>query len=174
MNYQPEWVNSPEMQDYYDNYWAKPVKNERQLFEFLTLEMFQSGLSWSTVWRKRAALDAAFHHYDLAKIAQMTDKYVEALLKNPAIIRHRQKIEATINNATIIKQWHEQGKNLQQYFDQKIPQPLTATYLNGQLAPQDEHSLQISRELKKAGLKFLGPVTIYSFLCATGYVKMQK
>ena len=94
------WGSSnPLMIDYHDTEWGVPLHDEQKLFEFLVLEGMQAGLSWSTILNKRENFRAAFHHFDVARVARYTQRDVERLLKNAGIIRNRLKIEATINNA---------------------------------------------------------------------------
>ena len=98
------WATStPVMQAYHDNEWGRPQHDQQRLFELLCLETYQAGLSWQTVLNKRAAFNEDFYDYDIEKVAAMTDEDVERLLTDARIIRHRQKLNATINNARVLR-----------------------------------------------------------------------
>ena len=128
--------------DYHDKEWGKPIGDDQKLFELLCLESYHSGLSWLTVLNKRQAFNHVFHDYDIERVARFSLSELEDALQNPDIIRHKLKLEATVNNAPTYKD---------------VP---SSTDL----------SQQIAKNLKKRGFKFLGPTTIYSFLQAAGFV----
>ena len=159
---------------YHDEEWGRPVSNDFQLFEKICLEGFQSGLSWLTILRKRENFREAFAGFDFMKIAVYDDKDVVKLLQNSGIIRHRGKIEATINNArcalelveefgslaAYIWQWEPASPELQ-FREAKYSQPIPSITKTSQL---------LSRDLKIRGWKFFGPTTAYAFMQAMGLV----
>jgi len=161
------WSGSaPDFPHYHDTEWGFPVDDEFRLFEKLSLEGFQSGLSWRTILTKRENFRAAFHGFDFNKIARYTQRDVDRLLKNAGIIRHRGKIEAVINNARCARQMvTEEGSLaafLWRYEADKNAKPQTA--------PTSVKSTALSKELKQRGWKFVGPTTIYAFMQAMGLV----
>ena len=165
------WTGSPLMQQYHDDEWGRPVHDDRQLFEMLTLEVMQAGLSWNTVLNKREAFRQAFDGFDPSEISQYDEDEVQQLVVNPGIIRNRMKIDATINNARqFLSVADECGS-----FDEFIWRYVDFTPIVGH--PGDETwvattplSDQISKDLKKKGFKFVGSTTIYSFLQSVGIV----
>lgn len=168
----PNWAHDQLMREYYDHYWGFPVHDERELFRMLTLEMFQSGLSWATIWRKRAAFDEAFANFDIQQIASFDDQKIEQLMQNAAIIRNRRKIEATINNARVLQKYHAMGKTLDHFLWSFVDgQPIELNAQQDTVLPaKTPLSTTISHQMKKAGFKFTGPTTIFSLLCAVGIV----
>jgi DNA-3-methyladenine glycosylase I len=157
---------APDFPHYHDTEWGFPVDDDFRLFEKLSLEGFQSGLSWRTILTKRENFRAAFHGFDFNKIARYTPRDVERLLKNEGIIRHRGKIEAVINNARCARQMIKDEGSLAaflwRYEADKDTQPQTA--------PTSVKSIALSKELKKRGWKFVGPTTMYAFMQAMGLV----
>ena len=161
------WAGSaPEFPHYHDTEWGFPVDDDFRLFEKLSLEGFQSGLSWRTILAKRENFRKAFQGFDFNKVARFTTRDVERLLKNEGIIRHRGKIEAVINNAKRARETvKEQGSLaalLWRYEADKNRKP--------QRAPTSPESIALSKELKKRGWKFVGPTTMYAFMQAMGLV----
>ncbi len=167
------WCHSSQLyRDYHDNEWGRPVREEQKMFEFLILETFQAGLSWITILNKRENFRAAFHHFDIEKVASMDDLDVEELLKNKGIIRNRQKIEAAINNARVLQELHSEGKRLVDilwsYVDGK---PIDNKRREMAEVPAvTELATTISKDLKKIGFKFIGPTTMYAHMQASGMV----
>ena len=157
---------APEFFDYHDTEWGFPVSDDRRLFEKLSLEGFQSGLSWRTILAKRKNFRAAFHDFDFNKIARFTDRDVDRLLKDEGIIRHRGKIEAVINNARraqeLVKREGSLAVFIWRYEPTGIAEPQTAS--------TSAESLALSKELKKLGWKFVGPTTVYAFMQAMGLI----
>ncbi len=150
---------------YHDFEWGFPVDDDVRLFEKICLESFQSGLSWRTILIKREHFRNAFHHFDFNRVAQFTEKDVERLLQDEGIVRHRGKIEATINNA----------KRAVEMVEKKVLSPLLlALRARNPPGPQTvsttEESTQLSKDLKKLGWKFVGPTTVYAFMQAMGLV----
>lgn len=165
-------LSSPEYIDYHDNEWGVPVYDDASLFECMTLESAQSGLSWITILRKREGYRTAFYQFDPVKVATMTEQDVERLLQDESIVRHRGKIEATINNAkTLLKVAEEFGSFSEYYWafsDHKIIDNQAKTLAD--IPSVTDLSKQIAKDFKKRGFKFLGPTTCYAFMQATGMV----
>ncbi len=161
------WAGSaPEFPHYHDTEWGFPVDDDFRLFEKLSLEGFQSGLSWRTILAKRENFRKAFKGFDYNKVARFTERDVERLLQNEGIIRHRGKIEAVINNAKrareTVKEMGSLGALLWRYEADQKRKPQTA--------PTSPESIALSKELKKRGWKFVGPTTMYAFMQAMGLV----
>jgi DNA-3-methyladenine glycosylase I len=144
---------------YHDEEWGRPVRDERGLYERLCLEGFQSGLAWITVLRKREAFRQAFADFDPESVARFGDRDVERLLGDAEIIRHRGKIEATIANARATLELRETGTPLHE---------LMWEYRDAADAKE------LSRRLKAAGFRFVGPTTVYSSLEACGIVNGHR
>ncbi|MBS9338965.1 DNA-3-methyladenine glycosylase I [Fructobacillus sp. M2-14] len=168
------WVESEKATDillrYHDDEYSRIVRDERLTFEWLSLELFQSGLNWRVVLSKRAALQRAFAYFNVDQIATFTEDDVKRLLEDPNIIRNRSKIEAVIQNAKEIADWHERGLTLNGYcWDEAEGERQDVGAQPGEkLAPTTPLSQKISRELKASGFSFTGPVVIESFLQAIG------
>lgn len=161
MVYRCQWVKEdPIEQAYHDTEWGKVHQTDEALFEALTLELMQSGLSWSTILKKRANFTAAFAKWSIPEIAQLTPEKVDELMENQGIIRHRKKIEAVIANAQAAQELQVTFGDLATYF---------ATFTVYMPDPK-ETALFLSKELKKRGFKFVGPTTSYSFMQAVGMV----
>ncbi len=159
---------APEFLVYHDTEWGFPVSDDFRLFEKLSLEGFQSGLSWRTILAKRENFRAAFHDFDFNKIARFTERDVTRLLKDAGIVRHRGKIEAVINNARQAREIVKQEGSLAAFIWGYEPatKPLAAP----QSASTSAESLTLSKELKKLGWKFVGPITVYAFMQAMGLI----
>lgn len=151
--------------DYHDNEWGFPVADDQRLFEKISLEGFQSGLSWRTILAKRENFRAAFHHFDIDRIARYTQRDVKRLLNNEGIVRHRGKIEATINNAKRAQELIAQEGSLAKFFWQYECSQHSS---QAQTRSTSEESIALSKALKKMGWKFVGPTTVYSFMQAMG------
>ena len=159
---------------YHDEEWGRPVTDDRRLFEKVCLEGFQAGLSWLTILRKREHFRRAFHDFDPARVAGMTARDVGRLLKNDGIVRHRGKIESTINNAKRALVLREECGSLSDYFWRWQPprsaRPRRVTrdvLLTMAVTPE---STALSRDLRKRGWTFVGPTTAYAFMQAMGLV----
>ncbi|MBM7637005.1 DNA-3-methyladenine glycosylase I [Streptococcus saliviloxodontae] len=168
------WVklNNPLYIAYHDEEWGKPLHDDRSLFELLCLETYQSGLSWETILNKRAAFKQAFHGYEVKKVAAMSDEELETVLQNPAVVRNRLKIFATRSNAqaflNIQKSYGSFNAYIWSFVDKK---PIVNHVIDYRDAPaKTALSEKISKELKKQGFKFVGPVCVYSFLQAAGLI----
>ncbi len=160
--------------NYHDTEWGFPVTDDIRLFEKICLEGFQAGLSWITILRKRENFRAAFAGFDFHKVAQFTEQDVDNLLLDAGIIRHRGKIEATINNAKRAIDLKKEFGSLAAYFWHYEPsaeqRPTQADYASISPIAQTELSQQLSKDLKKRGWKFVGPTTCYAFMQAMGLV----
>ncbi len=159
---------------YHDKEWGFPVADDRRLFEKVCLEGFQAGLSWITILRKREAFRRAFAHFDVERVARFSAKDVERLLGDAGIVRHRGKIESTINNAQRAQELAREFGSLAAYFWRWEPDPasrprkLTRAILA--TMPTSPESVALSKDLKKRGWSFVGPTTIYAFMQAMGLV----
>ncbi len=164
--------DDPLYMNYHDNEWGKHVTDDVRLFEKICLEGFQAGLSWITILRKRDNFRKAFLGFDFHKVAKFTDSDVEALLQDAGIIRHRGKIEATINNAKcMIGLIGEEGSfyaYLQRF--KSSPRADNLSYDELREISITEESKALSKDLKKRGFKFVGPTTCYAFMQAMGMV----
>lgn len=157
-------VSAPEYVEYHDNEWGFPVAEDNGLFEKLCLEGFQSGLSWLTILRKREAFRSAFHGFEIERVAAMTLEEVEQLLGNPQIVRHRGKIESTVNNAKCALKLGEEVGSLATFFWGFEPQSSDPS------ATQAPESVALSKALKRRGFTWTGPTTAYAFMQAMGLV----
>jgi len=169
------WPGTDELYiSYHDGEWGRPVTDDRRLFEKICLEGFQSGLSWITILRKRENFRRAFRDFDPAVVAKFTARDVQRLVKDAGIIRHRGKIESTINNAKRALELIEEKGSLAAYFwswepaAKDRPKRLTrAQLMKMSTTPQ---SVALSKDLKKRGWTFVGPTTCYAFMQAMGLV----
>lgn len=157
---------SPDYFAYHDTEWGFPVADDRRLFEKLCLEGFQSGLSWRTILAKRENFRAAFAGFDIDRVAAFTDEDVARLLQNAGIVRHRGKIEATINNARRAQELIAAGGSIAAYVWSFEPEPAATV----EVVATSPASVALSKDLKKRGWAFVGPTTVYAFLQAMGLV----
>jgi DNA-3-methyladenine glycosylase I len=157
---------------YHDAEWGSPSHDDRHLFEMLTLEGAQSGLSWMTILRKREGYRRLFANFDALKVAAYSDADVERLMQDASIIRNRMKIESTIANARVIAGVIETDGSLSKYLWGLVDgTPLENRWTElKQLPAETPQSKAMSKELKKRGFRFLGPTTCYAFMQATGMV----
>lgn len=162
------WSGSaPDFMHYHDTEWGFPVDDDRRLFEKLSLEGFQSGLSWRTILAKRENFRAVFHDFDFHRIARFTERDVQRLLGNEGIIRHRGKIEAVINNARRAVELADREGSLAAFLWRYEAPPRKAPT---QAVATSAESVALSKALKKDGWKFVGPTTMYAFMQAMGLV----
>lgn len=159
---------APEFLAYHDTEWGFPVSDDRRLFEKLSLEGFQSGLSWRTILAKRENFRAAFHHFDIDKIARFTPRDLERLLQDPGIVRHRGKIEAVINNARCAQEMVQREGSLAAFLWRY--EPGAQSLAQPQMASTSVTSHALAKDLKKLGWKFVGPTTVYAFMQAMGLI----
>lgn len=159
---------------YHDDEWGRPVADDVRLFEKICLEGFQSGLSWLTILRKRENFRQAFAQFDFNRIASFDDKEMTRLLQDKGIVRHRGKIEATINNARRAQEIVDECGTLAAYLWQWEPETSEPHVGKGDDSPSipsvTKTSQALSKDLKKRGWKFFGPTTAYAFMQAMGMV----
>ena len=159
---------------YHDEEWGRPVRNDHRLFEKICLEGFQSGLSWLTILRKRDHFREAFEGFNPERVARVTARDVNRLLKNAGIVRHRGKIESAINNARRALDLIEERGSLAKYFWAWEPppneRPAVCSYEALRTTSSTPASNRLSKDLKARGWTFVGPTTIYAFMQAMGLV----
>jgi DNA-3-methyladenine glycosylase I len=164
-------ASTPDYMAYHDHEWGRPITDDFRLFEKICLEGFQSGLSWLTILRKREAFRKAFAGFDYHKVARFKDKDVERLLGDAGIVRHRGKIESTINNAKrAIDLAHEKGSLAAYFWGFEPRAAASAKGSSFTVLSQTAESVALSKDLKKRGWSFVGPTTIYAFMQAMGLV----
>jgi DNA-3-methyladenine glycosylase I len=167
-------ASTPDYVEYHDREWGMPVTDDHRLFEKLCLEGFQAGLSWLTILRKRANFRAAFADFDFERIARYSERDVRRLLKDAGIIRHRGKIESTINNARraleIRSEFGSLAAYVWRYEPAKSARPRRITRTELATMATTPGSIALSKELKKRGWSFVGPTTVYAFMQAMGLV----
>ena len=171
------WVdNYPDsniMTTYHDAEWGQPNQySDEKLFELLTLEVFQAGLSWETSLKRRSGMNTAFLSFDIDLVSKMTNEDIERLKNNPNIISNKLKITSTIHNARVIRQIRQQRGSFFDYMwsftdGQIINHHITS---GDEIPSQNELSQQITKDMKKQGFKFIGPVIVYSYLQAIGII----
>jgi DNA-3-methyladenine glycosylase I len=164
--------NDPAMIRYHDEEWGVPVRNDRALFEFLTLEGAQAGLSWQTILNKRGNYRKAFDRFELAKVAAYNRKELRRLLKDPGIVRNRLKIQATINNAQKVMEIQKEFGSFNNYVWGFVgPKPINHMVKSLREIPTTtSESDALSVDLKKRGFKFVGSTICYAFMQAVGMV----
>ena len=163
------WAGStPEYLDYHDEEWGRELRGDRALFERLTLEAFQSGLSWITILRKREAFRAAFHEFDVVQVAAFEEEDVLDLLQDSGIVRNRAKIEATIANARAVLDLGESFSDLLWSFAPERDRP--APRSTDDVVATTAESKAMAKELKRRGFRFVGPTTAHALMQATGMV----
>lgn len=166
----PLWAAiDPMMREYYDTEWGMPVRDERGLFERLSLEAFQSGLSWSTILRKRPAFRRAFADFQPDVVATFTESDVMHLLKNADIIRNKAKISATITNARAAIDLRDEG-GLAELIWSFQPRTVQEPGPGVPIVTHSSESDALARELKKRGFTFVGPTTMYALMEAIGMI----
>ena len=163
------WAESdPLLRAYHDEEWGVPKFDSRALWELLMLEGFQAGLAWITVLRKRDEFRKAFRQFDPVKVARFREADIERLMQNPGIIRARAKIEATIQGAQIFLAMKDEGVDFSAWvWDLVGGKPIQNS---GPLPAESPLSVTISKELKRRGFKFVGPVIVYAWMQAAGMV----
>lgn len=155
---------------YHDEEWGVPVDDDYRLFEKVCLEGFQAGLSWLTILRKRENFRKAFRDFDYRMVAKFSEKEVEKMLQNEGIIRHRGKIEASINNAQRAIELVDEFGTLGAYFWSWEPESHVGPIKFDDIQSTSEASTALSKDLKKRGWRFVGPTTVYAFMQAMGMV----
>ena len=167
------WAQNNElMTKYHDEEWGSPLHDDQKLFEFLILEGMQAGLSWLTILKKREAFRLAYEDFDVQKVAAFDQKKVEELMSNVGIIRNRQKIEASINNARLFLKIVEEFGSFDHYIWQFVDyQPIVNKWEKlSEIPAKTDLSDTISADLRKRGFKFVGSTIVYSHMQATGMV----
>jgi DNA-3-methyladenine glycosylase I len=165
-----EWVPEadPAYVAYHDEEWGVPSRDDRHLFEMLTLEGAQAGLSWSTILRKREGYRKAFANFDAEQVARFTKRDVERLLADPGIVRNRLKVESAVNNARRVLEVESLSAYLWSFVDGK---PIVGRWKGlGEIPSETEESRAMSKALKKKGFRFVGPTVCYAFMQAVGLV----
>jgi DNA-3-methyladenine glycosylase I len=166
----PWGASSPEYITYHDGEWGRPVGDDNRIFEKLCLEGFQSGLSWLTILRKREAFRAAFSGFDPDAVAAFGPKDVDRLLGDAGIVRHRQKIEATIANARATVKLHQTGVSLAGILWRHEPARLRTRRSGSDVPSTTRESVELSAVLRGHGFRFVGPTTAYSAMQSLGVV----
>ncbi len=164
------WVpeSDPAYLAYHDEEWGVPSHDERHLFEMLTLEGAQAGLSWSTILRKREGYRKAFKDFDAEQVARFTKKDVERLLADPGIVRNRLKVESTVVNAQRVLELESLDAYLWSFVE---GEPIVNRWRSiRNIPPETAESKAMSKDLKKRGFRFVGPTVCYAFMQATGLV----
>lgn len=163
-----KWAASdPLLREYHDKEWGRPVRDSRAMWEMLMLEGFQAGLSWLTILRKREGFRKAFRGFDPVKVARFTEKDIARLLADEGIIRSRAKIEATIEGARIFLSMEKDGGFAKAMWAHVGGKPVVG---NGHVLAKTPLSETISKDLRKRGFKFVGPVIVYAWMQAVGMV----
>jgi DNA-3-methyladenine glycosylase I len=167
-------ASTPDYAAYHDAEWGRPVHDDTRLFEKICLEGFQSGLSWLTILRKRENFRRAFAGFDYHKVARFNRRSVDRLLGDAGIVRHRGKIESTINNAKRAIEIEDELGSLSAFFWNHVPleseRPKRMTHASLMKLSKTPTSAALSKELKRRGWSFVGPTTVYAFMQAMGLV----
>lgn len=166
----PAWAASdPLLREYYDTEWGMPVRDEQGLYERISLEAFQAGLSWATILRKRPAFRAAFKEFDPESVAAFTEADVERLMRDPGIVRNRAKIRAAITNAGATLALRNDGglaRFIWSFQPAATPRPATLAEIPSR-SPESE---ALSKALRKKGFVFVGPTTMQALMEAIGMI----
>jgi DNA-3-methyladenine glycosylase I len=169
-----EWAEGGDelMVAHHDDEWGRPSHDDRHLFEMLTLEGAQAGLSWSTILHKREGYRRAFAGFDPAKVARFGAKDVERLLADPGIVRNRLKVESTVNNAECVLEVQRERGSLDAYFWSFVDgRPIVNDFRTlAELPAETDLSKAIAKDLKRRGFRFVGPTVIYAFMQSVGMV----
>jgi DNA-3-methyladenine glycosylase I len=161
------WAGSDEVyMRYHDEEWGVPTHDDRELFEMLVLESFQAGLSWITILKKRENFRRAFDDFGVRKVASYDEAQVEELRMNEGIIRHKGKINAAVNNAQVFIEIQDEFGS----FDEYIWGFTNGEIIKAEFLTESDLSKHISKDLKKRGMKFVGPTIIYSYLESIGVI----
>jgi DNA-3-methyladenine glycosylase I len=164
-------LNDPAYLAYHDEEWGVPLHDDERLFEMLTLEGAQAGLSWSTILHKREGYRRAFATFDAAKVARFTPAKVERLLQDPSIVRNRLKVESTVANARATLAIVAEFGSLDTYLWGLVGgAPIVNRWRGGDIPAETPLSRAMSKDLKRRGFRFVGPTVCYAFMQATGMV----
>lgn len=164
------WAKGPLLSDYHDREWGVASRDERHLFEHLLLEIFQAGLSWSTILQKRENFRKAFKNFNPSKIARFGAKDIARLLQDEGIIRNQLKIKAAINNAKAFNAMKKEGISFSQFVWQFKPKNRKKTITKRNLPAFSEESTALAKALKAKGFTFVGPTGCYAFMQSVGIV----
>ncbi len=169
------WAHGSESYaSYHDEEWGRPTRDDRWIFEKLCLEGFQAGLSWLTILNKRENFRRAFANFEIDRVARFNSRSVDRLLRDAGIVRHRGKIESTINNAKRARELRDEFGSLAAFVWQFEPpaasRPKTMTRAALMKMAKTPESVALSKELKRRGWSFVGPTTMYAFMQAAGIV----
>lgn len=167
------WLNNDQTYiDYHDDEWGVEVRGDREIFERITLEGFQAGLSWLSILKRREGFRAAFHDFNVDAVAHMNHDDVERLMLDIGIIRNRAKILSTINNAKVVLEMQLRGESISDLVWSFQPAPQEAIAIGGEFAwkAMTDESKALSKELRQRGFGFVGPTTMYAMMQATGMV----
>jgi DNA-3-methyladenine glycosylase I len=163
------WVtDDPTYLQYHDEEWGNPNRGQQQLFEAICLEGFQAGLSWITILSRREGFRKAFHNFEIAKVAAMSQQDIDLLMHDPGIIRNRAKIQSTIKNANIVL---NKKLNLVELVWKYESQARPGTNSEFEFRSESAESRALSKELKSVGFGFVGPTTMYALMQSSGVVK---
>ncbi len=168
-----DWAtDDPLYISYHDKEWGVPVYDDQKLFEFLTLETFQAGLSWITVLRKRENFRKAFEHFDVQKVACYGEEKIASLLQDAGIIRNRLKVRAAVSNAVAFIEIQKEFGSFSKYIWAFVEgRPVTNEFASmDQIPANTAISDKLSKDLKKRGFKFVGSTVVYAHMQATGMV----
>ena len=167
-----DWARTESEAAYHDAEWGGPSQHETHLFEMLTLEGAQAGLSWSTILNKRAGYRRAFRGFDWDRVARFGPRDVERLMNDASIVRNRLKIESTIDNARALRAVHRDGGSLDAIVWDAVGGEAVQNRFRSmaELPAQTDVSKALSKTLKKHGFRFVGPTTVYAFMQACGLV----
>ncbi len=166
------WPTTPLYQAYHDYEWGRPIHDDQRQFEHLCLESLQCGLSWLTILNKREIIRQCFDYFDVEAVAQYTEADIERIMSTDGMLKSRKKIEAIINNAQAFRRIQDEFGSFCEYI-WAFTNHKTLIYEghpDGTVPAKNELSTRISKDLKKRGFKFVGPVTIYSHLQASGLI----
>ena len=166
------WPTTPLYQAYHDYEWGRPIHDDQHQFEHLCLESLQCGLSWLTILNKRDIIRQCFEHFNVDTVAQYTETDIERIMSTEGMLKSRKKIEAIINNAQAFQRIQDEFGSFCEYI-WAFTNHKTLIYKGhseGRVPAKNELSTRISKDLKKRGFKFVGPVTIYSHLQASGLI----
>ena len=161
------WATPGLLADYHDDEWGRPLRGRTEMFERMTLEAFQSGLSWLIILRKRDAFRRAFAGFDIETVAGFSSRDVDRLLADPGIVRNRAKIEATIANARVAA---DLAADLSDLLWSHAPAPRPRPATSADVPSQSPESVALARDLRRLGFRFVGPTTAYALMQATGMV----
>ncbi len=168
-----KWAGTDELYvDYHDTEWGVAVTGDQEMFERITLEGFQAGLSWITILKRREGFRKAFHNFNIKKVANLSDDYIDNLMLDAGIIRNRAKILSTVRNANLVLDLQKQGESISEivwsFAPAKSKRTSSASAFEWRATSPESDAL--SKHLKKLGFGFVGSTTMYALMQATGFV----